>query len=56
MFLVALAIGTVVGGVAVTIAKSIGRDRADEVPADAVDELHVHPGGAAAGSARPVNA
>jgi PTS system fructose-specific IIC component len=56
MFLVALAIGTVVGGVAVTIAKSIGRSRADEVPADAVDELHVHPGGAAAASARPVNA
>jgi PTS system fructose-specific IIC component len=56
MFLVALVVGTVVGGVAVTIAKSLGRPRGDDVPEDAVDELHVHPGGAPTASARPVSA
>jgi PTS system fructose-specific IIC component len=56
MFLVALAVGTVVGGLAVTIAKSIGGSKADDVPADAIDELHVHPGGSTAASARPVSA
>lgn len=56
MFFLALAAGTVVGAVAVVIAKSIGRTKADAVPDDAVDELHVHAVGATAGSARPVTA
>lgn len=56
MFFIALAAGALVGAVAVVIAKSIGRATADAVPADAVDELHVHPGGASATSTRPVTA
>src|SRR5919202_1894631 len=56
MFLVALVAGAIVGGLAVTVAKSLGRGRDSDVPADAVDELHVHPGGSAAASARPVSA
>ncbi|SNS86266.1 PTS system D-fructose-specific IIA component (F1P-forming), Frc family /PTS system D-fructose-specific IIB component (F1P-forming), Frc family /PTS system D-fructose-specific IIC component (F1P-forming), Frc family [Geodermatophilus pulveris] len=42
LFLLAIAIGMVVGALAVTIAKSIGRPRADAVPGDAVDMAHGH--------------
>ena len=42
MWLLAIAIGTVVGAVAVIIAKSIGRKQAEEVPEDAVDMAHAH--------------
>jgi fructose PTS system EIIBC or EIIC component len=41
-WLLAIAIGTVVGAVAVIIAKSIGRKKVDEVPEDAVDLAHTH--------------
>ncbi|MGY1741312.1 MULTISPECIES: PTS fructose transporter subunit IIABC [unclassified Blastococcus] len=41
-FLLALLAGTVVGAVAVTVLKSIGRPRADDVPEDAVDLGHAH--------------
>jgi PTS system fructose-specific IIC component len=54
MFFLALAVGSVVGAVAVVLAKSIGRTTADAVPEDAVDELHVH--AATPASARPVSA
>jgi PTS system fructose-specific IIC component len=42
MFLIGLVAGTVVGALAVTIAKSIGRKKADDVPEDAVDLAHAH--------------
>ena len=42
MWVLAIAIGTVVGAVAVIIAKSIGRKQAEEVPEDAVDLGHAH--------------
>jgi PTS system fructose-specific IIC component len=42
LFLLAIAIGMVVGAVAVTIAKSIGRPKAEAVPEDAVDMAHAH--------------
>ncbi|NEM06773.1 PTS fructose transporter subunit IIABC [Geodermatophilus normandii] len=42
VFVVALIAGTIVGAVAVTIAKSIGRKKLDEVPEDAVDLAHAH--------------
>ena len=42
LFLLALAIGAVVGGLAVTFAKSIGRSDADNAPEDAVDLEHAH--------------
>jgi PTS system fructose-specific IIC component len=42
VFLLALAIGAVVGGLAVTFAKSIGRTDADDAPEDAVDLQHAH--------------
>lgn len=42
MWLLAIAIGTVIGAVAVVIAKSIGRKKIDEVPEDAVDLAHAH--------------
>jgi PTS system fructose-specific IIC component len=42
LFLLAIVIGTVVGALAVTIAKSIGRPKADAVPEDAVDMAHAH--------------
>ncbi|MGY1696367.1 MULTISPECIES: PTS fructose transporter subunit IIABC [unclassified Geodermatophilus] len=42
MFLLALVVGTVVGALAVTVAKSIGRRKADAVPEDAVDLAHAH--------------
>ncbi|MGY1726036.1 fructose-specific PTS transporter subunit EIIC [Geodermatophilus sp. SYSU D01062] len=42
VFLLALVVGTVVGALAVTIAKSIGRPKAEAVPEDAVDLAHAH--------------
>jgi PTS system fructose-specific IIC component len=42
VFLAALVAGTVVGALAVTVAKSIGRRPADAVPEDAVDLAHAH--------------
>ncbi|MGY1673695.1 PTS fructose transporter subunit IIABC [Geodermatophilus sp. SYSU D00710] len=42
VFVLALIAGTVVGALAVTIAKSIGRRKADAVPEDAVDLAHAH--------------
>jgi PTS system fructose-specific IIC component len=42
LFLLAIAIGMVVGALAVTIAKSIGRPKAEAVPEDAVDMAHAH--------------
>jgi PTS system fructose-specific IIC component len=42
LFLVALVVGTIVGGLAVTVAKSIGRKKADPTPEDAVDLTHAH--------------
>ena len=38
----ALIAGTIVGGLAVTIAQSIGRPKAEAVPEDAVDMAHAH--------------
>ena len=40
--MLAIAAGTVVGALAVTVAKSIGRTDADDVPEDAVDLEHAH--------------
>jgi len=42
LFLLAVLIGAVVGALAVTVAKSIGRPKADAVPEDAVDLQHAH--------------
>ncbi|MGY1609036.1 PTS fructose transporter subunit IIABC [Geodermatophilus sp. SYSU D00700] len=42
VFVLALIAGTIVGALAVTIAKSIGRRKADAVPEDAVDLAHAH--------------
>jgi PTS system fructose-specific IIC component len=42
LFLLFVAIGAIVGGLAVTVAKSIGRSKADDVPEDAVDLQHAH--------------
>jgi PTS system fructose-specific IIC component len=42
VFLLALAIGTVVGALAVTVAKSFGPSDAEEAPEDAVDLEHAH--------------
>jgi PTS system fructose-specific IIC component len=42
VFVLALAIGAVVGGAAVTAAKSIGRTDAADAPEDAVDLEHAH--------------
>jgi fructose PTS system EIIBC or EIIC component len=42
LFVLALIAGMVVGGVAVTVAKSFGRPKADDVPEDAVDLAHAH--------------
>jgi PTS system fructose-specific IIC component len=53
-WLLAIAIGTVIGALAVVVAKSIGHPKADDVPEDAVDLEHSHapahatPAGAAA--------
>ncbi|SNS02892.1 PTS system D-fructose-specific IIA component (F1P-forming), Frc family /PTS system D-fructose-specific IIB component (F1P-forming), Frc family /PTS system D-fructose-specific IIC component (F1P-forming), Frc family [Geodermatophilus saharensis] len=42
VFVLALIAGMVVAGLAVTVAKSIGRQKADAVPEDAVDLAHAH--------------
>ncbi|WNV75411.1 fructose-specific PTS transporter subunit EIIC [Geodermatophilus sp. DSM 44513] len=42
LFLLAVLIGMVVGALAVTVAKSIGRPKTDADPEDAVDTAHVH--------------
>ncbi|MGY1795605.1 fructose-specific PTS transporter subunit EIIC [Geodermatophilus sp. SYSU D00525] len=42
VFVLALVAGTVVGALAVTIAKSIGRPKVEDVPEDAVDLAHAH--------------
>jgi fructose PTS system EIIBC or EIIC component len=42
LFLLAVIIGAVVGGIAVTIAKSIGGKKSDDVPEDATDLAHAH--------------
>ncbi|WP_448626505.1 PTS fructose transporter subunit IIABC [Geodermatophilus sp. URMC 64] len=42
MWLLAILIGAVVGAVAVIVAKSIGRKKAEDVPEDAVDLEHAH--------------
>ena len=42
MWLLAIVIGAIVGGIAVTVAKSIGRPKADDAPEDAVDLEHAH--------------
>ncbi|MGY1620112.1 fructose-specific PTS transporter subunit EIIC [Geodermatophilus sp. SYSU D00691] len=42
MFLLAIVVGAVVGGVAVTVLKSLGRSDAEEAPEDAVDLEHAH--------------
>ena len=42
LWLLAIAIGAVVGGLAVTVAKSIGRSDAEDAPEDAVDLEHAH--------------
>jgi PTS system fructose-specific IIC component len=42
LWLLAIVIGAVVGGVAVTVAKSIGRTDAEDAPEDAVDLEHAH--------------
>ncbi|SDM95892.1 PTS system D-fructose-specific IIA component (F1P-forming), Frc family /PTS system D-fructose-specific IIB component (F1P-forming), Frc family /PTS system D-fructose-specific IIC component (F1P-forming), Frc family [Geodermatophilus siccatus] len=41
-FVIGILAGTVVGAIAVTIAKSIGRPKAEDVPEDAVDMAHAH--------------
>jgi PTS system fructose-specific IIC component len=41
-FVLALVAGTIVGAVAVTVLKSLGRPEADDVPEDAVDLGHAH--------------
>jgi fructose PTS system EIIBC or EIIC component len=42
VFVLAVVAGTIVGALAVTIAKGIGRKKIDEVPEDAVDLAHAH--------------
>ena len=56
MFVVALVVGTIVGALAVTIAKSIGRPKADATPEDAADLAHVHPGASASTVGAPARA
>jgi PTS system fructose-specific IIC component len=41
-FIVGILAGMVVGALAVTVAKSIGRPKAEAVPEDAVDMAHAH--------------
>ena len=51
MWLLAIAIGTVVGAVAVVVAKSIGREKADDLPRGRRRPgAHPHPGRAGAGA------
>jgi PTS system fructose-specific IIC component len=42
VWLLAIAIGTVVGAAAVIVAKSIGRPKTEDIPEDAVDLQHAH--------------
>jgi fructose PTS system EIIBC or EIIC component len=42
-FVIAILVGMVIGATAVIIAKSIGRAKVEEVPADSVDLAHAHP-------------
>ena len=42
LFFLAVIIGMVVGGIAVTVAKSLGRPKVEDVPEDAVDLQHAH--------------
>jgi fructose PTS system EIIBC or EIIC component len=60
VWLLAIAVGTVVGAAAVIVAKSIGRPKVEEVPEDAVDLIHAHAPGEshheAAEPARPATA
>ncbi|GAA3158080.1 fructose-specific PTS transporter subunit EIIC [Blastococcus jejuensis] len=42
VWLLAIVVGAIVGGIAVTVAKSIGRPKVEEVPEDAVDLAHAH--------------
>ena len=42
MFVIALIVGTIVGALAVTVAKSVGGTKAEDVPEDAVDLEHAH--------------
>ena len=42
LFLLAVLIGTVVGALAVTVAKSFGHSDAEEAPEDAVDLAYAH--------------
>jgi PTS system fructose-specific IIC component len=51
MWIVGLVAGTVVGALAVTIAKSIGRNKDERVPEDAVDLQHAHAPGVPARAA-----
>jgi PTS system fructose-specific IIC component len=51
MWIVGLVAGTLVGALAVTVAKSIGRIKADDVPEDAADLEHAHAHAAPAGAA-----
>jgi fructose PTS system EIIBC or EIIC component len=53
LWLVGLVAGTVVGALAVTIAKSMGRKEPDDAPEDAVDLAHAHSPAAAPVPARP---
>jgi PTS system fructose-specific IIC component len=54
-WLLAIAVGAVVGAAAVIVAKSIGRGQVEEVPEDATDLAHTH-APATAASPRPVSA
>ncbi len=56
VFLLALVIGTIVGGLAVTVAKSIGRPKADATPEDAVDLAHAHTPGSSSSVSAPARA
>jgi fructose PTS system EIIBC or EIIC component len=42
LWLLAIVIGTIVGAVAVTVAKSLGRTDAEDAPEDAIDLEHAH--------------
>jgi PTS system fructose-specific IIC component len=52
-WLLAIAVGAVVGAAAVIVAKSIGRKRVEEVPEDATDLAHTHAPAAAPARAVP---
>jgi PTS system fructose-specific IIC component len=54
-FVLALIAGTIVGALAVTVAKSIGRPKVEQVPEDAVDLAHSHVPTASAPTAAPAS-